>query len=109
MTDESLSVIELKELLDRGEAIELIDVRQPFEWDIGNLGPQGAKMIPLNELRDRADEIDPEADVVVYCRSGNRSGQAAEYLREIGYNRVRNLEGGILAWSDEVDPSIPKY
>jgi sulfur-carrier protein adenylyltransferase/sulfurtransferase len=107
--DQDLSVLELKELLDRGENITLLDVRQPYEWDIGNLGAFGATMIPLNELGDRFDEVDPAADLVVYCRSGARSGRAVEFLRAQGYERVRNLEGGILAWSDEVDPSIPKY
>lgn len=109
MTNDRLSVLELKEQLDKGEAIELIDVREPYEWDIGNLAPQGAKLIPLKELRDRTDEIDPDGDVVVYCRTGARSARAVEFLREQGYTRVRNLVGGIHAWSDDVDPSIPKY
>jgi sulfur-carrier protein adenylyltransferase/sulfurtransferase len=104
-----LSVLELKELLDKGENITLLDVRQPHEWDIGNLGMYGATMIPLSELGDRYDEIDPDADLVVYCRTGARSDRAAEFLRSRGYERVRNLTGGIVAWSDEVDPSIPRY
>src|SRR5690606_25107942 len=106
---DEVTVLELKELLDRNEDITLVDVRQPHEWDIGNLGPYGATMIPLNELRDRYDEIDPNADIVVYCRSGARSARAVEFLKEQGYERVRNLVGGILAWSEHIDPSIPKY
>jgi molybdopterin/thiamine biosynthesis adenylyltransferase/rhodanese-related sulfurtransferase len=104
-----LTVLQLKEALDRGDKITLLDVREPYEWDIGNLGPQGAAIIPLGELPRRFSEIDSNADVVVYCRSGARSGRAADFLRGQGFTKVRNLEGGILAWSDEVDPSIPKY
>jgi sulfur-carrier protein adenylyltransferase/sulfurtransferase len=104
-----LTVTELKDLLDRGEEITLIDVREPYEWSIANLEPQGAKLIPLGELTDRADEIDTDADVVVYCRTGARSARAVEFLRDRGHTRVRNLEGGIRAWSEEIDPSIPTY
>ncbi len=109
MKNDRLSVLELKEQLDKGDAVELIDVREQYEWDIGNLAPQGAKLIPLNELRDRAEEIDRDGDVVVYCRTGARSQRAVDFLRGQGFTRVRNLEGGIHAWSDDVDPSIPKY
>jgi len=104
-----LTVTELKELIDRGEKVTLIDVREPYEWNIGNLEPQGATLIPLGQLAGRFGEIDANADVVVYCRTGARSGRAADYLRDQGFNRVRNLEGGIRAWSEEIDPSIPKY
>lgn len=107
--EKELSVLQLKELLDRGEEVTILDVREPYEWDIGNLGPQGARLIPLGELPDRFGEIPTDANLVVHCRSGARSDRAAEFLREHGYTRVRNLEGGILAWSDEIDPSIPKY
>jgi sulfur-carrier protein adenylyltransferase/sulfurtransferase len=108
-TETELSVLELKEMLDRGEPISLLDVREPYEWDIGNLGPQGAKLIPLGDLPERFEEIERDADLVVYCRSGARSARAADFLRAQGYERVRNLDGGILAWSAEVDPSIPQY
>jgi sulfur-carrier protein adenylyltransferase/sulfurtransferase len=108
-TETELSVAGLKEELDRGEPITLVDVREPYEWDIGNLGPQGARLIPLGDLPDRYEEIDPESNIVIHCRSGARSARAADFLREHGYARVRNLEGGILAWSEEIDPSIPKY
>jgi adenylyltransferase/sulfurtransferase len=107
--EKELTVLDLKELVDRGEDITLIDVRQPHEWDISNLAPQGARMIPLPELADRLDEIDPDANVILYCRTGARSGRATEYLRSQGFPRVRNLKGGIVAWSDQVDPSIRKY
>jgi molybdopterin/thiamine biosynthesis adenylyltransferase/rhodanese-related sulfurtransferase len=100
---------ELKTRLDRGDRLTIIDVREPFEWEIGNLEPYGARLIPLKQVPQRMDEIDPDEEIVLQCRSGARSARAAEYLRQHGYERVWNLDGGILAWSDEVDPSIPKY
>jgi molybdopterin/thiamine biosynthesis adenylyltransferase/rhodanese-related sulfurtransferase len=100
---------ELKARLDRGDPLIIVDVREPFEWDIGNLGEYGARLIPLGQLPARADEIDPGAEVVLLCRSGVRSAHALEYLHSRGYPRLWNLEGGILAWSDQVDPSIPRY
>ena len=100
---------ELKARLDRGDRLAIIDVREPHEWEIGNLEPYGARLIPLGEIPERAGEIDPGEEIVLQCRSGARSGKALRYLREQGYERLWNLKGGILAWSDEVDPSIPKY
>jgi sulfur-carrier protein adenylyltransferase/sulfurtransferase len=104
-----MDVVELKERLDRGEAIDLVDVREPFEWRIANLGAYGARMIPMGEVSHRLDELDPEREIVLYCRSGARSGDVGRYLRSRGYGRVRNLRGGILAWADEVDPGTQKY
>ncbi|WP_420129919.1 molybdopterin-synthase adenylyltransferase MoeB [Longimicrobium sp.] len=100
---------ELKERLDRGDKLTIIDVREPFEWDIGNLEAHGARLIPLKQVPQRMEEIDPAGEIVLQCRSGARSAQALGYLRQHGYERLLNLKGGILAWSDEVDPSIPKY
>ncbi len=97
---------ELRERLNRGDAISLIDVREPHEYQICNLGGQ---LIPLGDLPRRVHEIDQAGDVIVHCRSGVRSAQAVDFLRKAGYRRVWNLKGGILAWSDEVDPSVPKY
>lgn len=104
-----MTVTELKERLDRGDKLTIIDVREPFEWEIGNLEPYGARLIPLASVPERAGEIDPDEEIVMQCRSGGRSAKAAEFLRARGYPRVWNLAGGILAWSDQVDPSIPKY
>lgn len=104
-----MTVTELKERLDRGDRLTIIDVREPFEWDIGNLENHGARLIPLGEIENRAGEIDPDDEVVLQCRSGGRSARALEVLREKGYPRLWNLKGGILAWADQVDPSIPKY
>jgi sulfur-carrier protein adenylyltransferase/sulfurtransferase len=104
-----MDVQELKRRLDRGEKLTIIDVREPHEWDIGNLGPYGARLMPLGQLARRLEEIDPDEEIVLQCRSGARSGRALEFMREKGYDRLWNLKGGILAWSDEIDPSIPKY
>lgn len=100
---------ELKARLERGDKITIIDVREPNEWEIGNLEKHGAKLIPLGELPDRIDEIDPNDEIVLHCRSGARSARALEMLRMEGYEHLWNLKGGILGWADEVDPSLPKY
>jgi sulfur-carrier protein adenylyltransferase/sulfurtransferase len=104
-----ITVTELKEKLDRGERVSIVDVREPFEWGIANLGEYGARLIPMGELTRRLEEIDPADDLVIQCRSGNRSAQVTQFLRARGYPRVANLQGGILAWSDEIDPSKKKY
>jgi sulfur-carrier protein adenylyltransferase/sulfurtransferase len=104
-----MTATELKQRLDRGEKLTIIDVREPFEWDIGNLGSHGARLIPLGDLPERQEEIDPNETIVLQCRSGARSERALHFLRERGYSRLYNLKGGILSWSDEVDSSIPKY
>lgn len=107
--DEEIGATELKERLDRGESIELIDVREPFEWGIANLGEYGARLIPMNEIPSRVEELDPAREIVLICRSGSRSMQVTQYLRGRGYGRARNLRGGVLAWGEEVDPSFPRY
>jgi adenylyltransferase/sulfurtransferase len=100
---------ELKARLDAGDRVTVVDVREPWEWEVGNLGAHGARLIPLGELPSRVSELNPEDELVLQCRSGARSARAAAFLREQGFGRVSNLDGGILRWSDEVDPSIPKY
>ena len=104
-----VTATELKQRLDAGERVVLIDVREPFEWDIANLGEYGARMIPLGELLERADEIDRDTAVVLYCRSGSRSAGALRQLRARGFERLLNLRGGLLAWADEVDPTMATY
>jgi sulfur-carrier protein adenylyltransferase/sulfurtransferase len=99
--------VQLKARLDRGDDLQLIDVREVFEHQICNI-PQ-ARLIPLKELPARLGEIDPSREVVVHCKMGGRSAKAADLLRQNGFTRVLNLTGGILAWSDKVDPSVPKY
>jgi adenylyltransferase/sulfurtransferase len=97
---------ELKARLDRGEEIFILDVREPHEYQIGNLG---GHLIPLGELPRRAHELDSSREIVAHCRSGKRSAEAVDFLRKAGFRKIWNLKGGILAWSDQVDPSVPKY
>ncbi len=104
-----LGAVELNERLSSGEPPFLLDVRQPHEWDIVNLEEGGAVMIPLAELPDRLDELPTDRDIVVYCRTGARSDSAARMLVEEGFSNVSNFVGGIHAWVDEIDPSLPKY
>jgi adenylyltransferase/sulfurtransferase len=104
-----LTPTELKTRLDRGDSLVLVDVRQPHEWLIGNLGAYGAKLIPLAELPERMEELDPTLETVVYCRSGRRSADAVAQLNAAGFRKAWNLAGGTLAWSSEVDPDMPKY
>jgi adenylyltransferase/sulfurtransferase len=102
-----IDVVELKEKIDRGDNFVLIDVREPHEYRICNI--PGAQLIPLGEFPKRVGELDPAADIVIHCRSGVRSAKACAVLRQAGFQHVRNVVGGILAWSDKVDPSVPKY
>jgi len=97
---------ELARRIEGREDFQLIDVREPYEWEIGRI--PGARLIPLGALPAATGSLDSSRDVVVYCKSGQRSGRAAEYLRGAGF-RVANLVGGILRWSDEVDPGVAKY
>jgi adenylyltransferase/sulfurtransferase len=97
---------ELKARLDRGDDLFVLDVREPHEYQICNLG---GHLIPLGELSRRVNELDSSREIVAHCRSGKRSAEAVEFLRSAGFRKVLNLKGGILAWSDEVDASVPKY
>lgn len=101
-----LTVKELKKRIDRGEAPYIIDVREPFEYAIANIG---GKLIPQNDVPQRLAEIDRDREIIVQCKSGGRSQKIAEFLKQSGYPRVVNLAGGILAWADEVDPAVKKY
>ena len=105
----SVTASELAERLAAGEEIRLIDVREPHEWDIANLASQGAALVPLGSLDERLGELSSADTLVVHCRSGQRSAKAVRRLQEAGFRRVSNLEGGILAWSRDVDPSVPTY
>ena len=101
-----ISVEDLKKLRDDGADFVLVDVREPREWDICHLG--GA-LIPVGTLASRASELDPSAHVVVLCRSGVRSAQAVSMLRGAGFENAWNVQGGILAWIDRIDPSLTPY
>ncbi|HEX6560386.1 MAG TPA: rhodanese-like domain-containing protein, partial [Longimicrobiales bacterium] len=104
-----ISAADLKARLDNGERPILIDVREPFEWNIANLGDFGARMIPLKELPARAAELPRDQEIILYCRSGARSANAAAYLESKGFAAPVNLKGGILAWARDVDPSVQTY
>ena len=97
---------ELKSRLDKGEDIFILDVREPHEYQICNLK---GKLIPLGELPRRVHELDSSREIVAHCRSGKRSAEAVDFLKKAGFRKIHNLTGGILAWSDQVDPSVPKY
>ncbi len=97
---------ELKARLDRGDELYILDVREPHEYQICNIG---GHLIPLGEIPKRVNELDSSREIVAHCRSGKRSAEAAEFLRKAGFRKIWNLKGGILAWSDEVDPGVPKY
>jgi adenylyltransferase/sulfurtransferase len=105
-----LSVKELKARLDSKETHNdnflLLDVREPYEFQIAQIG---GYLIPQNDVPNRLGELDPAREVVVHCRSGARSQKIAELLKANGFQKVSNLAGGILAWSDEIDPSVQKY
>ncbi len=102
-----ITVQELKARLDRGDMPQIIDVRQPFEFEICRI--PGAVLIPMAELPGRIGEFDPNREVVLQCKVGARSARAAAFLRARGFANARNLTGGILAWIDQVDPTLPKY
>src|SRR5947207_2204154 len=102
-----ITSVELKQRLDRGDALRIVDVREPNEYQINRI--PGSTLIPLGEVPSRYREINPDDEIVVQCKTGGRSAKAADFLRSVGFKRVLNLKGGILDWIDKVDPSQPKY
>lgn len=104
-----ISVSDLKKAMDESQDIVLLDVREPHELKICCL--KYTHHIPMGDLRFRMDELEPfkEKDIIIYCRSGRRSNMATIFLSELGFKSVRNLKGGVLAWSDEIDSSFTKY
>ncbi len=100
-------VQELKRRIDAKEDFYLLDVREPNEFKIGRI--PGSTLIPLGEVPQRVNEIPRDKEIVVHCKMGGRSAKAAAFLRQQGYKNVKNLKGGILDWSDKIDPSVPKY
>jgi sulfur-carrier protein adenylyltransferase/sulfurtransferase len=97
---------ELKTRLDNGDDLFILDVREPHEYQICNLK---GHLIPLGELPRRVHELDSSHEIVAHCRSGKRSAEAVDFLRKAGFRKVHNLRGGILSWSTEVDPTVPRY
>ena len=105
---QEITAIELKRRMDAGEVVQLIDVRQPDEYAFARI--EGAKLIPLGEIMRRMDELNESKELILQCKSGGRSAQAIEFLTRAGYRgKMANLRGGITAWSNDVDPKIPKY
>ena len=101
-----MTVEEFKQRRDRGDDLFLLDVREPHEYQICNLN---GYLIPLNDLPKRVNELDSSREIVVHCKMGGRSAKAVDFLRQSGFTKVHNLAGGINAWSEKVDPSVPKY
>jgi len=104
---DAIDAVELKAKLDRGDNFLLLDVREPHEFQIARI--PGSKLIPLGELPKHLNEFDPDAEIVVHCKSGGRSQKAVDLMKANGFRHARNMTGGITAWSDKVDPSVPKY
>ncbi len=102
-----LTPVELKQRLDRREPLVLLDVRQDWETRLCRL--DNAVHIPIEEIELRSDELDPAAEIIVYCHQGVRSAAVAEYLRGLGFTNARNLAGGLDAWARSVDPSMRRY
>ena len=103
-----ITATELKERLDRGDDIQIIDVREPDEYEVARI--PDSKLIPLKDVLNRMGEIDEARETVVHCKMGGRSARAIEALQRAGFQgKLANLKGGITAWSNEVDPSVQKY
>jgi adenylyltransferase/sulfurtransferase len=103
-----ITATELKERLDRGDDVQIIDVREANEYAVARI--PDSKHIPLGQVVNRMSEIDPTRETVVHCKMGGRSAKAIEALKQAGFTgHLLNLKGGITAWSNEVDPSVPKY
>jgi sulfur-carrier protein adenylyltransferase/sulfurtransferase len=98
-----ITVHELKELRDAGTPHRLIDCREPDEFQKANIG---GELMPMNTIPSRLQDLDPDEDIIVYCKVGGRSGMVVEFLRRNGFDKARNLRGGILAWAQHVDPTI---
>ncbi|MCS7228718.1 MAG: molybdopterin-synthase adenylyltransferase MoeB [Candidatus Kryptonium sp.] len=98
---------ELRSKLENGEDIILIDVREPHEYEINRI--YGSKLIPLSKLPEKVNELDQTREIVLYCKMGGRSARAVQFLRELGFTRVKNLAGGIDAWIEKIEPNMPKY
>jgi adenylyltransferase/sulfurtransferase len=107
MTEWETDPIDVKARMDRDEDVVLIDVREPHEYQICRI--PGASLIPLGELPRRVHELNSADEIVAHCRTGVRSAKAVDFLRKAGFRKVKNMRGGILAWSDKVDPRVPKY
>jgi len=105
---EEISATDAKQALDNDSSIQLIDVRQPDEFAFAKI--EGSKLIPLGDIIRRMDELDPSREAIIHCKMGGRSAKAIEMLQQAGYTgSLKNMKGGITAWSNEIDETIPKY
>ncbi len=102
-----ITVKELKRLLDSGSQVNLIDVREPYEYEFCHI--DGSRLIPVGQVLNRISEFHPNDEYVFYCHVGERSGSVVNLLRQHGFKKVKNLKGGIDAWALEIDPSLPRY
>jgi adenylyltransferase/sulfurtransferase len=98
---------ELKRLIDSGTQVTLIDVREQHEHDLCHIN--GSRLMPVSQIRNRIKELSPDDEYVFYCHVGERSGWAVSFLRQLGFKKVKNLKGGIDAWAEEIDRSMPRY
>jgi adenylyltransferase/sulfurtransferase len=98
---------EAKQKLDNGDKVFLLDVREQWEYDLARI--KGATLIPLGQLQQRINELDPESEIIVYCHHGVRSFHATMFLRHQGFPKAQNLAGGIDGWSQRVDSTVPRY
>ena len=106
VTVPEIQVEELKRRLDAGDDVFVLDVREPHEYQICNLG---GYLIPLGDLPKRVNELDSSREIVAHCKMGGRSAKAVDFLRKAGFQKVKNLQGGINAWAMQIDPAIPRY
>ena len=103
----AISVSDLKRKIDNGDAVVIVDVREPFEYEIAHI--ENSKLIPLSDLPDHVEELDRAKEIVALCHTGARSAQAVNFLKGEGFERAFNLAGGIEAWATEIDPTMPRY
>lgn len=103
----TITVRELKDRMDKGEKLFLLDVREPHEYSLAKI--EGSVLIPLGQIPQSLKQLDPNAEIVAYCHKGMRSADAVGFLLQQGFPNVKNLIGGIEAWSHEIDPSVPRY
>ena len=109
VSDWEITPLQLKQLLDSGQRVTIIDVREPHEWQIANLESFGSHLIPLGQFPGRINELNPEEEIVVHCKMGGRSAKAYDAMKKAGFTKIKNLKGGILAWADQVDRTMTKY
>ena len=105
--EHEITVKDLKHLLDSGVHINLIDVREPHEYDYCHIS--GSRLIPVSQIPNRFSEFNPDEEYVFYCHVGERSAWAVKFLRQLGFKKVRNLLGGVDAWAVEIDPTMSRY